>query len=77
MLRVRHLKKGDQVVALSGAHLGKSGKVSEVNHKRAEIKVEGIGVTKRHQKPNQANRSGGIVEGLRWWPACKFKVVGK
>jgi large subunit ribosomal protein L24 len=76
-VRVSHLKKGDQVQALSGAHLGRSGKVIEVNHKRGLVKVDGIGTTKRHQKPNQQNRTGGIVEGLRWWPACKFKVTGK
>jgi hypothetical protein len=44
--RVRHLKKGDTVVALSGSCLGLKGKVLAV----------------------------GIIEQLRWWPACKFQV---
>jgi len=74
MSRVKHLKKGDQVVALSGSGLGQTGKVIEVSHKRGEIKVEGVGVTKRHTKPSQQNPKGGIVEGLRWWPASKFMV---
>lgn len=74
MSRISHVKKGDQVVALSGSALGQTGKVLEVSHKLGVIKVEGLGVTKRHSKPSQTNPKGGIVEGLRWWPASKFMV---
>lgn len=74
MSRVKHIKKGDQVVALSGSKLGQTGKVIEVSHKRGEVKVDGIGTTKRHSKPSQTSPKGGIVEGLRWWPASKFMV---
>jgi len=38
------------------------------------LEVEGIGETKRHTKPSQTNPQGGIVEGLRWWPASRFRV---
>ena len=72
---ISHLKKGDQVVALSGSALGQSGKVLEVSHKRGVVKVEGLGITKRHTKPSQTNPKGGIVEGLRWWPASKFMIA--
>lgn len=75
MGRVKHLKKGDNVVALSGSALGQSGKVLEVSHKLGKIKVDGVGVTKRHSKPSQTNPKGGIIEGLRWWPASKFMVA--
>ncbi len=74
MARIKHVKKGDQVVALSGSNLGQSGKVIEVSHKNGVIKVEGIGTTKRHTKPSQQSPKGGIVDGLRWWPASKFMV---
>jgi large subunit ribosomal protein L24 len=72
--RVRHLKKGDTVVALSGSCLGQKGKVLAVRNKDAKIQVEGIGTVKKHVKPNQQNPKGGIIEQLRWWPACKFQV---
>jgi len=70
--RVRHLKKGDMAVALSGNEKGKFGKVVEVSHKRGVIKVDGLGVVKKHAKPTQENPKGGIVEMNRWLPSCKF-----
>lgn len=76
MLRVRHLKKGDTVVALSGSFKGKTGKVTEVKQSKALIRVEGIGTVKKHQKPNQKNPKGDIVEIQRWLPAGKFQVAG-
>ena len=75
MLRVRHLKKGDNVVCLSGAQAGKTGKVTEVRQAKALIQVEGIGIAKRHTKPSQTNPKGGIVEQNRWFPASKFMVA--
>jgi len=74
MQKIKHIKKGDQVVALSGACLGQNGKVIEISHKNGVIKVDGIGIIKKHTKPSQENPKGGIIEGLRWWPACKFMV---
>ena len=75
MTRVRHLKKGDTVVALSGANSGKSGKVIEVKPMKGLVKVEGMGTTKRHTKPTQTSPKGGIVEGIRWMPASKFMAA--
>jgi len=75
MRTVKHLKKGDNVCALSGNFKGSSGVVLEVDQKSSRIRVEGIGNLKKHQKPSQENPKGGIVEVLRWWPACKFQVA--
>ncbi len=72
--RVRHLKKGDKVVALSGIKKGSSGKVLEVKQSTAMCKVEGFGLVKRHTKPTQTAPKGGIIEKNRWLPACKFQV---
>ena len=73
--RVKHLKKGDTVVALSGVNRGKSGKVLEVSQAKGLVRVEGLGVVKRHQKPTQTNPKGGIVEKNKWMPASKFMVA--
>ena len=72
---VRHLKKDDNVI-LWRADSSKrpTGKVIAVDHSKGLVKVEGIGETKRHTKPSQTNPKGGIVEGLRWWPASRFRV---
>lgn len=74
--RVKHLKKDDLVIALSGAAKGKTGKVVAVKQTKGLIQVDGMGTAKRHTKPSQKNPKGGIVEKLRWWPASKFQVAG-
>jgi large subunit ribosomal protein L24 len=74
LARVRHLKKGDLVIARSGAASGKTGKVLEVKQSRGLVRVDGIGVVKRHTKPSQKSPKGGIIESNRWMPASIFQV---
>ena len=55
------IKKGDTVVVISGKDKGKQGTVQAVKNDR--IKVEGINIVTKHQKPNQATGTeGGIVK---------------
>ncbi|MBI4125990.1 MAG: 50S ribosomal protein L24 [Deltaproteobacteria bacterium] len=54
--------KGDMVVIIAGKEKGKSGKVLEVNRERQRVLIEKLNMVKRHQRPNQQNRQGGIVE---------------
>jgi large subunit ribosomal protein L24 len=57
------IKKNDQVVVIAGRDKGRRGRVLEVLPGKGKIKVEGVGMIKRHQKANpQANRGGGIVD---------------
>jgi len=57
------IKKNDQVVIIAGRDKGKRGRVLEVAPANGKIKVEGVGVIKRHQRANpQSNRGGGIIE---------------
>jgi large subunit ribosomal protein L24 len=57
------IKKNDQVVVVAGRDKGRRGRVLEVAPAKGKVKVEGIGMIKRHQKANpQANRGGGIVD---------------
>ena len=57
------IKKNDQVEIIAGRDKGKRGRVLEVAPADGKIKVEGVGVIKRHQKANpQSNRGGGIIE---------------
>jgi len=57
------IKKNDQVVIIAGRDKGKRGRVLEVTPVTGKIKVEGVGVIKRHQRANpQSNRGGGIIE---------------
>ena len=57
------VKKNDQVVIIAGRDKGKRGRVLEVTPSTGKVKVEGVGMIKRHQRANpQSNRSGGIIE---------------
>ena len=56
------VKKGEEVVILSGANRGKRGKVIEVHHKKQRVLVEGHNMVKKHLKKNQDHPEGAIVE---------------
>jgi large subunit ribosomal protein L24 len=57
------IRKSDQVVVIAGRDKGRRGRVLEVAPTKGKIKVEGVGMIKRHQKANpQANRGGGIID---------------
>ena len=57
------VKKGDQVIVMAGRDKGKRGRVLDVKPSEGKVKVEGVAVIKRHQRPNPgANRPGGIIE---------------
>jgi large subunit ribosomal protein L24 len=56
------VRKGDTVVVIAGKDRGKSGKVLHVSRENFRVRVEKINIIKRHTKPNQQNRQGGILE---------------
>jgi len=57
-----HVRKGDTVVVIAGRDRGKSGKVLGVFRLDRKVTVERINIIKRHTKPTQQNRQGGILE---------------
>ena len=54
------IKKGDNVVVLSGKDKGKTGTVAKVLPKDGKVVVEGVNMIARHRKPNQQKPQGGI-----------------
>ena len=59
------LRKGDEVVVLSGKDIGKRGTITHVLPDREKVIVTGtppINVSKRHQKPRGATMQGGIID---------------
>lgn len=56
------IKKGDQVVVLSGSDKGKKGEVLQVRPKDNKAIVQGINIIKKHTKPSAQNPQGGILE---------------
>ena len=55
------LKKGDEVVVLTGKSKGEKGKVDRIDKKKGRIFVGGVNISKRHTKPSGA-KEGGIVD---------------
>ena len=58
----QHVKKGDEIVVIAGADKGKRGKVIAVNPTQQRVYVEGVHITKKHQRKSQQNPNGAIVE---------------
>ena len=57
-----HVKKGDTVMVIAGRERGKTGKVLTVQLRNGKVIVEKLNIMKRHTKPTQKNRQGGIME---------------
>lgn len=57
-----HIKKGDQIVVISGEYKDKKGKVLSVDRDSAKAIVEGINLVSRHTKPNAKSPDGGIIK---------------
>lgn len=57
-----HVKRGDEVVVLSGSHKGKSGKILEILGGKQRARVEGVAMIKRHLKKSEQHPNGNIAE---------------
>ena len=57
-----HLKKGDNVVVISGTQKGKKGTVLSVDVEKQRAIVEGVNLVSKHARPSTENPKGGIVK---------------
>jgi large subunit ribosomal protein L24 len=57
-----HVRKGDTVVVVAGKERGKRGKVIRVIPETSRVLVENVNMIKKHQRPTQKLRQGGIIE---------------
>ena len=69
------IRKGDNVVVISGKDKGKTGKVTRVLVEEDRVVVEGINLVKRHTRPTPRNPSGGILEREQALHASKVMPV--
>ena len=56
------IKKGDQVVVITGRDKGVKGEVLSVMTAANRVMVQGVNVATKHNKPTQANPQGGIAK---------------
>lgn len=56
------IKTGDKVRVIAGKDKGKEGSVKKILAAENRVIVEGINKIKKHQKPNNANPNGGVID---------------
>ena len=56
------IKKGDNIIIISGKDKGKTGKVAKAMPKENSILVEGVNIHKRHERSRKSGSKGQIVE---------------
>ena len=71
------IKKGDEVVVLSGKDKGRTGTVVRVLPKDGKVVVDGVNVAARHRKPSQTNPQGGIDRSPAPMAISKVAIAGK
>jgi large subunit ribosomal protein L24 len=61
-MQAMHVRRGDLVGVITGRERGKRGKVLRVLTDKSRVIVEHVNMVKRHQRPTQKLRQGGIIE---------------
>jgi len=61
-MAMAHVRKGDTVMVVAGKERGKRGKVIRVIPGKGRVLIERINMIKKHQRPTQKLRQGGIIE---------------
>lgn len=56
------IKKEDTILVISGDDKGKRGRVLEVDPGKGRLVIESINIIKKHMKPNNKYKQGGIIE---------------
>ena len=60
-----NIRKGDNVVVISGSDKGKKGSVLKVFPKESRALVQGVNMVKRHQRQTQTQRAGIVTKESR------------
>ena len=78
-----HIKKGDNVVVLSGDDKGVRGEVIAVSPEEGKVIVKDVNIIHKHVKPRRQGETGGIIDAegaiyasnvALYCPACKKGV---
>jgi len=70
-----NIKKGDEVLIISGKDKGRRGKVQRVFPSENAVIVEGLNLAKKHSKPSKANPQGGVIDKALPLNISKVMVV--
>jgi large subunit ribosomal protein L24 len=56
-----NIKKGDNVVVITGKDLGKKGKILSVLLSKDRVLVEGVNLYKKHRRPRRQGEKGEVI----------------
>ena len=73
-MSVRNLKKGDEVVVISGKNKNRRGRIQRVLPEIEAVIVEGLNFAKKQAKPTKTNPQGGGID--KTLPPRTSKVKG-
>ncbi|NLY74241.1 MAG: 50S ribosomal protein L24 [Firmicutes bacterium] len=74
-MSVRNIKKGDEVVVISGKNKNRRGKVQKVLPAIGAVIIEGLNLAKKHAKPTKNNPQGGVIDKALPLNISKVMVV--
>ncbi|MAF20752.1 MAG: 50S ribosomal protein L24 [Parcubacteria group bacterium] len=69
------IKKGDQVLVISGKDKGKKAKVLEAFPVEEKIVVQGVNIVRKHRRPKNEKEKGQIVEIPKAISVSNVKLV--
>jgi len=69
------IKKGDQVVVLSGKDRGATGNVAAVFPAKGTCIVDGVNIAQKHQAPISEQNTGGIIPVDMPLPLSRVAVI--
>ena len=69
------LKKGDEIVVISGKDQGRRGKIQKVLPQANSVVVEGLNLAKKHAKPTKSNPQGGVIDKTLPIQTSKVMIV--
>ncbi len=70
-----HVKKGDNVMVISGKDAGKTGKILAAIPKEGRVLIAGVNMATKHKKPRGMQQPGGIIHQEAPIYACKVMLV--
>lgn len=71
------IKKGDNVVMLSGKDRGKKGKVLSVFPSSEKVAIEGLNMIKKHVKARKQGQKGQVIEKERAVGSASVALICK
>lgn len=71
-----HIKKGDNIIVITGKDKGKSGVIDRAFPKKNLVLIQGVNVVKKHQRSRKSEGKGEIIDKAMPIHASNVKLSG-